>query len=73
MSFPLGELAELLGGRTAASGVVVEVMQDGQARVASRSGGLTVRTLDALAVGERVLIRNGLATRAQVALRAYPV
>ena len=72
MTYPLTELARLLAQDSVAVGSVVGI--DGTlVRVATERGAVMARTLDALAVGERVLIRNGMATRAPVARHSYPV
>ena len=72
MTFPLKELARLLAPDAALLGPVVGI--DGTfVRVATERGAVLARSLDALAVGDRVLIRNGIATRAPVARQSYPV
>ena len=74
MSFAINELAALLSAKTVESGVVVEVMDNGTVRVASRNGGLLVRTLDSsLATGDRVTIANDLAERVPVVRNVYAV
>lgn len=72
MTFPLKELSRLLARDTAVVGAVVGV--DGAlVRVATEKGAVLARTLDALAVGDRVLIKNGLATKSPVAKQIFPV
>jgi hypothetical protein len=72
MSFALQELSRLLAPLEGTVGVVVAI--DGtRVRVATPTGALTVHALDALVVGDRVLIRNGQARRAPSARRSFPV
>jgi hypothetical protein len=40
---------------------------------ATERGAVTARTLDAVAVGDRVQIKNGIATKAPVAKQVFPV
>ncbi len=72
MTFPLKELARLLAPNVALLGSVVGV-EGTTIRVATERGAVLARSLDVLAVGDRVLIRNGIATRAPVARQSYPV
>lgn len=72
MSYPLKELSRLLAQDGAAVGVVVGA-NGTLVRLATEKGAVLARTFDVLAVGDRVLIRNGLATRAPVARVSYPV
>lgn len=72
MTFPLKELTRLLAQDSAVVGAVVSI--DGaMVRVATERGAVTARTMDALTVGDRVLIKNGMASRAPVARQSYPV
>lgn len=72
MTFPLKELSRLLATDQPLVGSVVGV--DGAlVRVATERGAVVARTLDSVAVGDRVLIRNGIATRAPVARQVFPV
>ncbi len=72
MSFALKELSRLLATDVPVVGAVVGI--DGSVvRVATERGAVTARTLDALAVGERVQIKNGIATKAPVARQVFPV
>lgn len=72
MTFPLKELSRLLTQDAAVVGSVVGV--DGVlVRVATERGVAIARTLGTLAVGDRVLIQNGLASKAPVAKTAFPV
>jgi hypothetical protein len=72
MSFPLKELARLLASDTALLGAVVAI-EGAVIRVATERGAMTARSLDTLAVGDRVWVRNGIAMRAPVARQSYPV
>lgn len=72
MSFALKELTRLLAPDASVLGAVVG-LEGTLVRVATERGAVTARTLDALAVGDRVLIKNGIATRAPVAHQSYPV
>lgn len=72
MTFPLQEIRRLLAQDQALVGSVVS-LEGALARVATERGAVTARSLDILAVGDRVLVRNGLATRAPVARNIYPV
>ena len=72
MSFALKELSRLLATDTPVVGAVVGI--DGPVvRVATERGAVTARTLDAVAVGNRVQIKNGIATKAPVAKQVFPV
>jgi hypothetical protein len=72
MSFALKELSRLLATDMPVVGAVVGI--DGPVvRVATAQGAVTARTLDVLTVGDRVQIRNGIATRAPVARQVFPV
>lgn len=72
MSFALKELSRLLASEPAVVGAVVGV--DGTlVRVATARGAVTVRTLDALGVGDRVLVRHGFASKSPLARQTYPV
>lgn len=72
MTFPLKELTRLLARDTPVLGAVVGI-EGSLVRVATERGAMLARTLDTLAIGDRVLVRNGLATRAPVVRQAYPV
>lgn len=70
MSFALRELAHLLATDAPAIGAVVGI--DGAVvRVATARGAVTARTFDALSVGDRVQIKNGIATKAPVAKQGF--
>lgn len=72
MSFALKELSRLLATDTPVVGAVVGI--DGAVvRVATERGAVTARTLDSLTAGDRVQIKNGIATKAPVARRVFPV
>ena len=72
MSFALKELTRLLAPDQTVVGAVVGI--DGAVvRVATERGAVTARTLDAVAVGDRVQIKNGIATKAPVAKQVFPV
>jgi ribosomal protein L35AE/L33A len=72
MSFALKELSRLLTTDTPVVGAVVGI--DGAVvRVATERGAVTARALDAVTVGDRVQIKNGIATRAPVAKQVFPV
>lgn len=72
MSFALKELSRLLATDTPVVGAVVGI--DGAVvRVATERGSVTARTPDALAIGDRVQIKNGIATKAPVARQVFPV
>ncbi len=72
MTFPLKELTRLLASDAALLGSVVSI-EGASIRAATERGAVLARSLDALTVGDRVLIRNGIATRAPVARQSYPV
>ncbi|MDP2432001.1 MAG: hypothetical protein Q8O33_08220 [Pseudomonadota bacterium] len=72
MTFALKELTRLLAQDQAVVGSVVAV-EGALVRVATERGAVLARVLDAIAAGDRVLIRNGLATKAPVARHIYPV
>ena len=72
MSFVLKELSRLLATDTPVVGAVVGI--DGAVvRVATERGAVTARTLDVVTVGDRVQIKNGIATKAPVAKQVFPV
>ena len=72
MSFALKELSRLLATDTPVVGAVVGI--DGAVvSVATERGAVTARTLDAVAVGDRVQIKSGIATKAPVAKQVFPV
>lgn len=72
MSFALKEITRLLAPEQMAVGAVVGI--DGAVlRVATERGAVTARTLDAVAVGDRVQIKNGIAIKAPVAKQVFPV
>lgn len=72
MTFPLKTLSRLLSSDATEVGSVVAI--EGSAiLVATARGAVQVRTVDDLAIGDRVLIRNGMATKAPVARQTYPV
>lgn len=72
MTFALAELTRLLTQEPTIVGSVVAV-EGALVRVATARGAVMARTLDSLAVGDRVLVRSDLATRAPVARHIYPV
>lgn len=72
MSFALKELSRLLATDAPVVGAVVGI--DGSfVRVATERGAVTARTLDAVAIGDRVQIKSGIATKAPVARQVFPV
>lgn len=72
MSFALKELSRLLATDTPVVGAVVGI--DGAVvRVATEWGAITARTLDVVTVGDRVQIKNGIASKAPVAKQVFPV
>ena len=72
MSFALKELSRLLAPEQTVIGVVVGI--DGAVvRVATERGAVTARTLDVVTVGDRVQIKNGIASKAPVAKQVFPV
>ena len=72
MSFALKELSRLLATDTPVVGAVVGI--DGAVvRVATERGAATARALDAVAIGDRVQIKNGIATKAPEAKQVFPV
>ena len=72
MSFALKELSRLLAPEQTVIGAVVGI--DGSVvRVATERGAVTARTLDAVAVGDRVQIKSGIASKAPVAKQVFPV
>lgn len=72
MSFPLKELSRLLAPESGVIGVVVG-FNGALVRIATEKGAVMARTLDQLAVGDRVVIRQGLAVRSPVARTVFPV
>lgn len=72
MSFALKEITRLLAPEQTVVGAVVGI--DGSVvRVATERGAVTARTLDAVAIGDRVQIKSGIATKAPVAKQVFPV
>lgn len=72
MTFALKELTRLLSPDATVIGSVVGI-EGVLIRVATERGAVNARTVDALAVGDRVLIKNGMATKAPVARHVFPV
>ena len=72
MSFALRELSKLLTTDSTVLGVVVSI-EPSEIKVATAKGAMTVRTLETLIVGDRVLISQGLARKAPVAQQTFPV
>lgn len=72
MSYPLKELARLLAQDSSGVGVVVG-FNGTLVRLATEKGAVLARTLDVLAIGDRVLIRQGMAMKAPAATDVFPV
>jgi hypothetical protein len=72
MTFALKELTRLLSQDSTVVGSVVGI-EGALVRVATERGAAIARTLDTLTVGDRVLIKNGMAIRAPVARQIFPV
>lgn len=72
MSFPLKELSRLLAQDSSSVGVVVG-FNGALVRLATEKGAVMARTLDVLTVGDRVLIRQGVAMKAPAATDVFPV
>lgn len=63
MTFALTELNRLLTPDASLLGVVVHT-NGRQLRVATERGAISASALEALSVGERVILKNGIATKA---------
>lgn len=72
MTFPLKALTRLLAPESSEIGSVVAI-EGSVIRVATARGAVLARTVDALVVGDRVQVRNGVATKSPVARQFYPV
>jgi hypothetical protein len=72
MSYPLKELSRLLAQDSGSVGVVVG-FNGALVRLATEKGAVMARTLDVLAIGDRVLIRQGVAMKAPAATEVFPV
>ena len=72
MSFALKEISRLLATDAPVVGAVIGI-NGAVVRVATERGAITARTLDSVTVGDRVQIKNGIATRAPVAKQVFPV
>ena len=72
MTYPLKALTRLLAPDSSEIGSVVGV-EGGVIRVATARGAVMARTVDTLAVGDRVQVRNGMAIKSPVARQIYPV
>ncbi len=72
MSFAITELKRLLSPEETVVGAVMGI-EGNRISVATPAGAMTVHTLDTVAIGDRVLIRNGQARRAPSARQSYPV
>lgn len=72
MSYPLKELSRLLAQSSGSVGVVVG-FNGALVRLATEKGAVMARTLDVLTVGDRVLIRQGMAMKAPAAKDIFPV
>lgn len=71
MKFPLHELREILRPGGAGSGAVVSINADGTARIATRAGGVIATLSGVAAVGDKVVIENGVARRVQQVAGVY--
>ncbi len=72
MSYPLKELSQLLAQENTVLGVVLET-NNATVTLATSQGAVSARTLDPLKIGDRVVVRNGFATKAPTATRAFSV
>lgn len=72
MSFALRELSKLFTTDSTVLGVVVGV-ETSVISVATAKGAMTVKTLETLAIGDRVLINQGRARKAPVAQQTFTV
>lgn len=72
MTFPLKELSRLLTQDKTLIGIVVEI-NNATIKVATPEGALTVPSPQNLKLGDRVLVRNGIATKAPVATHTFSV
>lgn len=72
MTFALKDLTRLLSPEALTVGSVVEV-NAGLVRIATERGAVNARSMDVLAVGDRVVIKNGMATKSPIANRIFPV
>lgn len=72
MSYPLKELSQLLAKESVVAGIVLEV-NNAAVKAATSQGAVMARTLDTLKAGDRVVLRNGMATRAPTASATFPV
>jgi hypothetical protein len=72
MTFPLKALKRLLAPESSEVGSVVAI-EASVIRVATARGAVMARTVDTLAVGDRVQVRNGMAIKSPVARQIYPV
>ena len=72
MSYPLKELSRLLAQDSSSVGVVVG-FNGVLVRLATEKGAVMARTLDVLAIGDRVLIKQGVAMKAPAATEVFPV
>lgn len=72
MTFPLKALTRLLATESPEIGSVVAI-EGSVIRVATARGAVMARSVDTLAVGDRVQVSNGMATKSPVARQIYPV
>jgi hypothetical protein len=72
MSFALSALSALLSPDSSQLGSVVGVTGS-MARVATARGAVLVHSTSPLSVGDRVQIKNGIASKSPVARQAFPV
>jgi hypothetical protein len=72
MSYPLKELQRLLAQDSGSVGVVVG-FNGVLVRLATEKGAVMARTLEVLALGDRVLLRQGVAMKAPAATEVFPV
>ena len=72
MSYPLKELQRLLAQDSGSVGVVVG-FNGALVRMATEKGAVMARTLEVLAIGDRVLIHQGVAMKAPAATQVFPV
>ena len=72
MSYPLKELSRLLAQDSSGVGVVVG-FNGALVRLATEKGAVLARTMEVLAIGDRVLLRQGVAMKAPAATAVFPV
>lgn len=72
MSFALAELRRLVSDQAGQIGIVI-ALDSSQVRVATQRGAVVATASGSIAVGERVVVRGGVAVAIPVSAQRFPV